>query len=316
MNIIDNKFNKLMEMLRNFSKEQLFNHILIGYKSLPIFYQNSLKDYFDKFDYWGKIDLLNENYDYFNKKADDIFNNLNNIEKVYNMLNDYSSKYIFYSILNNWVNYDMQSLKLAMNNKYKHYFDLDIIPNCENEVFVDVGGFTGDTTLDYINTYGENSFKKIYIYEITKQNFDVIKNNLKNYENIEIKNKALKDKKGFINIDESLVDSSANRTKSDDFGSVECVSLDEDINEKLTMIKMDIEGDEIDALNGAKNTIIKNTPKLLISVYHKNTHLWEIPLLINNLNKNYNYYLRYYGGYVYPTEVVLIATPKNKKEQI
>lgn len=316
MNIIDNKFNKLMEMLRNFSKEQLFNHILMGYKSLPIFYQNSLKDYFDKFDYWGKIDLLNENYDYFNKKADDIFNNLNNIEKVYNMLNDYSSKYIFYSILNNWVNYDMQSLKLAMNNKYKHYFDLDIIPNCENEVFVDVGGFTGDTTLDYINTYGENSFKKIYIYEITKQNFDVIKNNLKNYENIEIRNKALKDKKGFINIDESLVDSSANRTKNDDFGNVECVSLDEDINEKVTMIKMDIEGDEIDALNGAKNTIIKNTPKLLISVYHKNTHLWEIPLLINNLNKNYNYYLRYYGSYVYPTEVVLIATPKNKKEQI
>ena len=316
MNIIDNKFNKLMEMLKNFSKEQLFNHILMGYKSLPIFYQNSLKDYFDKFDYWGKIDLLNENYDYFNKKADDIFNNLNNIEKVYNMLNDYSSKYIFYSILNNWVNYDMQSLKLAMNNKYKHYFDLDIIPNCENEVFVDVGGFTGDTTLDYINTYGENSFKKIYIYEITKQNFDVIKNNLKNYENIEIRNKALKDKKGFINIDESLVDSSANRTKNDDFGNVECVSLDEDINEKVTMIKMDIEGDEIDALNGAKNTITKNAPKLLISVYHKNTHLWEIPLLINNLNKNYNYYLRYYGGYVYPTEVVLIATPKNKKEQI
>lgn len=316
MNIIDNKFNKLMEMLRNFSKEQLFNHILMGYKSLPIFYQNSLKDYFDKFDYWGKIDLLNENYDYFNKKADDIFNNLNNIEKVYNMLNDYSSKYIFYSILNNWVNYDMQSLKLAMNNKYKHYFDLDIIPNCENEVFVDVGGFTGDTTLDYINTYGENSFKKIYIYEITKQNFDVIKNNLKNYENIEIRNKALKDKKGFINIDESLVDSSANRTKNDNFGNVECVSLDEDINEKVTMIKMDIEGDEIDALNGAKNTITKNAPKLLISVYHKNTHLWEIPLLINNLNKNYNYYLRYYGGYVYPTEVVLIATPKNKKEQI
>ena len=316
MNIIDNKFNKLMEMLKNFSKEQLFNHILMSYKSLPIFYQNSLKDYFDKFDYWGKIDLLNENYDYFNKKADDIFNNLNNIEKVYNMLNDYSSKYIFYSILNNWVNYDMQSLKLAMNNKYKHYFDLDIIPNCENEVFVDVGGFTGDTTLDYINTYGENSFKKIYIYEITKQNFDVIKNNLKNYENIEIRNKALKDKKGFINIDESLVDSSANRTKNDDFGNVECVSLDEDINEKVTMIKMDIEGDEIDALNGAKNTITKNAPKLLISVYHKNTHLWEIPLLINNLNKNYNYYLRYYGGYVYPTEVVLIATPKNKKEQI
>lgn len=75
---------------------------------------------------------------------------------------------------------------------------------------------------------------------------------------------------------------------------------------------MDIEGDELKALFGSQKHIINDTPKLLISVYHKNNHLWQIPLLINSYNNNYNYYLRCYGNYLYPTEIVFFAIPNKK----
>ena len=55
---------------------------------------------------------------------------------------------------------------------------------------------------------------------------------------------------------------------------------------------MDIEGAEIEAIKGARNTISKHKPDLAISVYHKIEHLWEIPLLIKSLKSNYKFYLR------------------------
>ena len=73
------------------------------------------------------------------------------------------------------------------------------------------------------------------------------------------------------------------------------------------MIKMDIEGAEEKALLGCQKQIIKNKPKLLISVYHNHEDLWKIPRMISNMNPNYKFYLRYYGNNIFPTEIVLIA---------
>ena len=46
----------------------------------------------------------------------------------------------------------------------------------------------------------------------------------------------------------------------------------------------------------------------MISVFQD---LIKIPKMINNMSKNYKYYLRYYGNNIFPTETVLIAIPVN-----
>ena len=56
----------------------------------------------------------------------------------------------------------------------------------------------------------------------------------------------------------------------------------------------------------------RDTPTLLRSSYHGFNDLIRIPKLINSINKNYNFYLRYYGGNIFPTEIVLIAKKKKK----
>jgi len=73
-----------------------------------------------------------------------------------------------------------------------------------------------------------------------------------------------------------------------------------------TFIKMDIEGSEIEALNGAQNIICKHRPDLAVCVYHRINDYFEIPLLLHNMNKNYNFYMRAHSSCT--METVLYAT--------
>ena len=57
--------------------------------------------------------------------------------------------------------------------------------------------------------------------------------------------------------------------------------------QNIKLIKMDIEGSELEALKGAKKTIKKHQPALIISAYHQGRDIFEIPPLINKLNSHY-----------------------------
>ena len=59
-----------------------------------------------------------------------------------------------------------------------------------------------------------------------------------------------------------------------------------------TLIKLDIEGAEPDALKGARAMIHKGMPDLAVCVYHTPAHLWEIPRLIREMFPSYHFYLR------------------------
>ena len=90
---------------------------------------------------------------------------------------------------------------------------------------------------------------------------------------------------------------------------VQCVALDETIPTFTpTLIKMDIEGAEPDALLGARNLIADSRPGLAISIYHRPEHLWQIPLLVKDLVKGeYQYFLRAHGFNDF--DIVLYAIP-------
>jgi len=95
--------------------------------------------------------------------------------------------------------------------------------------------------------------------------------------------------------------------KIDDFflrQTVPAVRID-DITNNATFIKMDIEGAELNALKGAKKTIIANTPKLAISIYHQLNDLWEIPIYIKQLVPEYKLYVRHHSKTI--AETVLYA---------
>lgn len=83
---------------------------------------------------------------------------------------------------------------------------------------------------------------------------------------------------------------------------VQCVALDQCLDGYApTLLKMDIEGGEIEALNGCKRMIASVKPDLAVSVYHALDHLWKIPLLISELDPGYRCYLRSHGANGYDT---------------
>lgn len=76
--------------------------------------------------------------------------------------------------------------------------------------------------------------------------------------------------------------------------TVRLVALDDLALERCDVIKMDIEGSELDALEGARKTIRTHQPNLLISAYHKFSDLWKIPELVLNIAP-YRFYLGHHS---------------------
>lgn len=311
MNILDIRFYSLLKDIKDKTYDQLFEKMKLNYMSLPKTIKKTFEDYFDKYQFWGKLSEEEGIFDEIEKKCEVLKFHLDDFRWLYEKLEDYSSKYLLYAILNNWINYDFESLQKTINYKYNHYFDLDILPNCQNEVFVDVGTYTGDTIEDFLYNYSSNCYKRIYCYEITKSILKQFEMQTKDLKNLVYKNNAVLDKNGYISIDENIASSSANQTSLEGSEKIKAVTLDRDIKDKITMLKMDIEGDEEKAILGAKRHIAKDSPKLLISVYHKNEHYVTLAKLIDSFNPCYKFYLRNYGGNLYPTEIVLYAIIKN-----
>lgn len=307
MNYIDDYFKQLVNHLKKKTKEEIYGDMVYQYKRLNQNIKNSLENYFEKFPYWGSLNESKEDFEHMRLIADSLKDHLDDFIHLYSKLGDYRSKLVLYSIMSNWYQYDFKMLNRLIEKSYGHYFDLDLIEPNSEEVIVDLGAYTGDTILDYIYTYGENKYQKIYAYDITEESLIKLKENVSRYPNIIVKKRAITDKTGITYIKKSEVDNSANMTMDHGDDEVLETTLDDEVKEKITMIKMDIEGGEQKALRGAEEHIKKEHPKLLISVYHNVRDIFEIPKMIEQMDSSYQFYLRNHGGGVYPTEIVLIA---------
>ena len=74
---------------------------------------------------------------------------------------------------------------------------------------------------------------------------------------------------------------------------VQCVAVDEILGgEQVNLIKMDVEGAEIETLKGMKKIIAEQRPNLLLSVYHTPDHLFTIADLIESWGLGYEFHLR------------------------
>ena len=306
MNKIDYEFSLLIDKIKEKSYEELLGMIKLNFLSLPETYQRTLEEYFDRYKFWGSLDHKKGDFNEIEKKTKMLKTHYKDIMWLYNKLADFSSKFILLAVMRNYLYYDFVSLEKAIDKKYKHYFDLDLLPSLCGLTIVDVGAYTGDSMLDFVETYGEKSYKKAYCYEITPDSFSALSKNLNGLRDVVLRPVGVADAPGRASFSGNSAGSSAN-TLCDNGDDIEVTTLDDDIKEPLTIIKADIEGSEYRALLGARRHISNERPKLLISVYHNNEDLWRIPELIDEILPGYRFFLRYRSSHLYPTEITLFA---------
>lgn len=224
------------------------------------------------------------------------------LEQVYEMLGDYESKMIYRTMLESRFTKNIDVLTRTCKNR--QYFPVDLLSIGSEEIFVDAGAFDGDTIEEFLSLT-DQQYKYIYAFEPDKTNCERL--NQRGYsDKVKIYNAGLFNESKQISFSANKGGSS----KIEDCGedSIQVWNFDElDVpDKKVTFVKMDIEGSELKALEGMKETIKESKPKLAICIYHKFEDLWELPLYIKELVPEYKLYIRNYTTYL--DEIVLYAT--------
>lgn len=231
---------------------------------------------------------------------------------VFDMLSDELSQKIFVNIFCLRVAPHLADLSYEELYTDNQYFSKDIVNLSQDENFVDCGAYIGDT-LENFAELTNNNFENYYAFEMDCNNFKILQEKANEIINKGSKIECLpygvwnEDtilKYGTMSSEDSYSIFNEKETKQ-----VKAVKLDTILDgKKITFIKMDIEGAEMNALIGAKEIIQTQHPKMAICVYHRIEDLWQIPLFIKNLYPEYRIYLRHHAKY-WVSETVCYAIP-------
>lgn len=237
----------------------------------------------------------------YNKETDYI---TDRIEKAYNLLSDSKSRDIFLNNIYSHLSGDYSGCGRNEDRMDNQYFPDDLGTEMDYSVFVDCGGFIGDTVEAVLKRHNPD---KIISFEPFADNYrklsEVCENSESETEFI-LFNSAVSDRVS----QQRFKTGTGSGTVSDDGDIiVNTLSIDEAFHGiKPTFIKMDIEGSEISAIKGAEKTIRKYAPDMAVCVYHNIDHIWEIPLLIDSFQKGYKFYLRSYNSYTMETVIYAV----------
>ena len=180
------------------------------------------------------------------------------------------------------------------------YFAPDLVAADGLTRFVDCGAYTGDTLLDWIRRVPPSGCS-YYGFEPDPDN----------YRSLEAECRRLAASTGLdlhvypdaVGSEPGLVGMAQGRsgtvlgTEMRSGPRVRVVRLDDALEgRRVSAVKMDLEGYEPRALEGAQGLVRSQRPLLLVAVYHRPEHLWEIPLWIHDLGLGYRLHLRHHSS--------------------
>lgn len=196
-----------------------------------------------------------------------------------------------------------------------HYFPQDIVRLTDHEVFIDCGAYNGDSIAHFmqeVEKQGVSQPERIIGFEPDADNFEKLKINTQDLPFCQCEPKGVWYEDSILRFQSGSGQSSHVSNNGEGTISISLTSIDNTLaGDNTTFIKMDIEGVELNALQGAAETIKKHHPLLAISVYHKPDDLIVIPQYIKSLNSNYQLYLRSHSPEL-AYELVLYAIPVDR----
>ena len=236
--------------------------------------------------------------------------NKDDLQKVYKMLADEQSKKVFENVIRYKLSGDINYLKDCETPSDEKF---DLLKIGTEETVVDLGAYDGDTLVEFLNGTSMQ-FKKLYAMEPDNKNYRKLKRQLYMIGSalLEAYNVGAWDEDTTITFDmragrgstaiSAAVSSDpagkndrTERRRAIRYRDIKMMKTDTMLRgDAATYIKIDVEGAEENALRGAKETIANFRPKLNVALYHRNEDMFKLPLLINELNRKYKFYMRHH----------------------
>jgi FkbM family methyltransferase len=185
------------------------------------------------------------------------------------------------------------------------------------DVVIDGGGCWGDTALYFADAVGDTG--KVYCFEFDEGNLEILEANLSRNPALQSRIEVVRHPMWKTSDREFRYESKGPGTSvGDEPGSAgkttTTLSIDDLVSRnslnRVDFIKMDIEGAEMDALQGAEQTIRRWKPRLAISVYHSLDDYFRLARFIHDLQIGYRLYLHHATAHNEETLVFAIADQK------
>lgn len=225
--------------------------------------------------------------------------NADKLQKVKRLFADEQSRKVLEDIISYKLTGDIKLLKECETPTDEGWSLLNI---GKQETYVDLGAYNGDTVDKFLRLTNKE-FEHIYAVEPDSRSFNrMVRRNYALGRGIFHPINAVA-----WNEDTTLQfrqsggrSSTAMRENGGRYGRgrvvpVQAMKVDTLLEgKKATLLKLDVEGSEREALEGARETIAKYRPKLILSVYHRTEDLLELPLKIHDMHSGYRLYLRHH----------------------
>lgn len=177
-----------------------------------------------------------------------------------------------------------------------YFCDPELAP--EGDVtLIDIGAYRGESIEPVRKMYGSR-LKKCFAFEPDQNSLLHLKkyveaNHMEDV--VKIYPYALGDENGTITIMASGMmtirsEEGGEQMKQRRFDDLQGIELTGDV-----MVKMDVEGAEMEVLRGMERLIRERHPYLAVCLYHKETDLYDVPKFLRSLYDGYRYYIR--GGW-------------------
>ena len=218
-----------------------------------------------------------------------ITENKEDIEKAYNILADELSKKVYENVLKFYYTGELSLLDEITTDKDEAFNN--ILNLGDNEVYVDLGAYNGDTIDEFLHYCG-GSYRKIIAFEPNSKNFAKLQSHCENLKNIDLWQLGAYNRNTILTFNNKAGRNSAIA----ETGSATRVACVDSIlcGMAASYVKADVEGADFETLLGMKNTLQNFKPKLNFAAYHRFEDIFRLPILINRLNPEYKIYLRHH----------------------
>ena len=289
-----------IKSLRRFTQ----NHIrktTLGDSIVNLFKAMGLNDYFTKILYFEDRKKTTKSMLYAEKYFTE---HQKDLEEISSLFSDDISRDVFFSAIKYRQTHNPKDVPSYSKND--QYFVKGIVPLTDSEVFIDCGAFDGDTMKDFIKAT-KGKYQSIVCFEPVEEFHKRLEKRGRGKTVTALRAGVYKESTT-LQFNAGAGKGSSISSNAQNTISVPVLAID-DVPEckNATFIKMDVEGSELDALKGAKQTILNNKPKLAICLYHRPKDFIEIPKWIHTLVPEYKLYVRHHSFSI--NETVLYAIP-------